>query len=331
VVFQQARITGEAFAWLLVLREAVTLVATRAWGERLLGYYPAPGFRGRGLRGFVAPALVFGMASVVYTIYFHCDVFFVYALRGKNELGAYAAAFRPINPLLVLPWLLMSPIVPVLSATVAEQMDDFVRLVRGACGVAIGIGTTAAVCGVMLAPDLVHLLYKGSYLQGPLSSINAFRWLAIALGMVSVTTVLTASLLALGRERSLLTIGVAALLFNAALNLTLLWRHDFTAAAFVTAATELLYLIAATLAFRLIMHRSAVTWSSALYVAPALITAAILHFTPGGPAPRVACGIALGILSVIGILSIRQTRRLRQELAGASPAMEVLPAEGCKP
>ena len=92
----------------------------------MLGYHPRPGFRGRNLKAFVGPALIFGLASLIYTIYFHCDVFFVLALRGRDELGAYAAAFRPINPLLLLPWLLMVPMVPVLTATVARDRDTFV-------------------------------------------------------------------------------------------------------------------------------------------------------------------------------------------------------------
>ena len=52
------------------------------------------------------------------------------------------------------------------------------------------------VAGVLLAPDLVTLLYRGRYLEGALSCVNAFRWLAVALGLVCVTTVLTASMLA---------------------------------------------------------------------------------------------------------------------------------------
>ncbi len=319
ILFSRLALAGAVFAWLLLLREAFTLLFTKILAERLLGYRPKPGFRGRALRTFVAPALIFGLASLVYTIYFHCDVFFVYALRGRTELGAYAAAFRPINPLLLLPWLLMVPIVPVLTRAAATHRDFLVRQVRSACGLACGIGACGLIAGMLLAPDLVQLLYRGRYLTGPLSCVAAFRWLAIALGEVCVTTVLTASLLADRKEKLLLAIGIAALAVNAAMNLVLLRHYNFTAAGFATAATELLFLICALAAFHLIARRSAMTWHVLVYLLPAGIMGVILYFLPGGPTLRVAVGIALGVLSVSVILLSPAARRFRKEISSASP------------
>jgi O-antigen/teichoic acid export membrane protein len=319
VLFKRLGAAGVAVAWLLIIREALTLLFTKLLAERLLGYHPKPGFRGRALKAFVGPALLFGLASLVYTIYFHCDVFFVYALRGKDELGPYAAAFRPINPLLLLPWLLMVPMVPVLTAFAVKDRELFVRQVRQACGLAAGLGACAAVAGAVLARDLVNLLYRGRYLEGPLSCVNAFRWLAVALGLVCVTTVLTASLLADRNEKLLLTIGTTALLVNAAMNLVLLRRYNFTAAGFATAATELLFLAGALAAFQLVTRRSALTWQSAPYLLPATGMGVVLYYMGGGPALRVVCGIMLGLLSVAAILSSKGARRFRREMAAASP------------
>ena len=319
VIFRRLDLAGAAFAWLLILREAVTLLFTRILAERLLGYHPRPGFRGRALRAFVGPALIFGLASLVYTIYFHCDVFFVYALRGKEELGAYAAAFRPINPLLLLPWLLMVPMVPVLTAIAGKDRAHFVRQVRAACAIALGVGACGLVAGVLLAPDLVQLLYRGRYLAGPLSCVAAFQWLAIALGQVCVTTVLTASLLADHKEKLLLAIGTAALIVNAGMNVLLLQRYNFTAAGFATAATELLFLVGALIAFQIATRRSALTWSALGYLLPGMVMGAILHFLGGGAVVRVAGGIVLGALSVAAILLSLRARRFRSEMAAASP------------
>ena len=325
LIFKRLSMPGMAFAWLLVLREALILLFTKILAERLLGYHPRPGFRGRALRSFVAPALIFGLASLVYTIYFHGDVFFVNALRGPAELGAYAAAFRPINPLLLLPWLMMVPMVPVLTVAARQDRQRFVRQVRGACRLALGLGACGLVAGTLLAPDLVQLLYRGRYLTGPLSTVAAFRWLAVALGEVCVTTVLTASLLADHKEKSLLAIGTSALLLNAVLNLLLLRRYNFTAAGFATAASELLFLICALLAFRFVTHHSALTWDTLPYLLPAAAMGAMLYFavlrsTTGGAALHVVCGIMLGVLSVAAILALPGARQFRKEMAGLPPA-----------
>jgi len=310
-------VAGAAFAWLLVAREGLTLLFTKVLAERLLGYHPKPGFRGRALQAFVGPALTFGLASLVYTIYFHCDVFFVYALRGKEELGAYAAAFRPINPLLLLPWLLMVPMIPVLTTTAASDRRRFAQQVRSACGLALGIGACGLVAGVVLAPDLVQLLYRGRYLSGPLSCVAAFRWLAIALGQVCVTTVLTASLLADRREKLLLTIGISALAVNAVLNLVLLRHYNFTAAGFATAVTEFLFLVCALAGFQIASGRSAMGMQSVAYLAPAVVMGVLLYFLPGAAAVRVSGGIVLGALSVAVILWSPAARRFRQGMRAA--------------
>ena len=326
LLFKRAGVAGAAFAWLVVLREAITLFGTYILAQRLLGYHPKPGFRGRALRAFVGPALLFGLASLVYTIYFHGDVFFVYALRGKDELGAYAAAFRPINPLLLLPWVLMMPLIPVFSATAFRDMTGFVGQVRSACALALGLGACGAVAGTMLAPDLVLLLYKGRYLHGPLSSVDAFRCLAVALGMVFVTSVMTASLLAAGEEKVLLWIGSGALAANATLNLVLLRHHNFTAAGFATAASELLFMLGGLIAFRIVTGQSALSWSSVPYLTPAICLGGVLAFVPGGPVLRVACGIVTGAIAVTVILFMPDARQFRKQIAGASSAAGELPA-----
>ncbi|MGC2111756.1 MAG: oligosaccharide flippase family protein [Candidatus Korobacteraceae bacterium] len=320
VVLMRLNVAGPSFAWLLIVREGFVLLFTMLLADRLLGYRPKPGFRGRALREFIAPALIFGLASLIYTIYFHCDVFFVYALRGKEELGAYAAAYRPINPLLLLPWLLMVPMIPVLTASAAGDRDKFVRQVRGACGLALGLGSCAFVAGVLLAPELVQLLYRGRYLYGALSCVNAFRWLAVALAQVCVTTVLAASLLAHGKEKLLLAIGASAFVVNAAFNLVALHYYNFTAAGFATALTELLYLVCALVAFRLVSGYSALTWESLVYLLPAIAMGTILKFVGGGPAMKVGCGIVLGGLAAAAILFSSGARRFRAEMTGSSPA-----------
>jgi O-antigen/teichoic acid export membrane protein len=318
VVLKKFATAGPEFAWLLVAREAMILLLTMVLGWRLLGYRPKPGLRGRQLSEFLGPALIFGLASLIYTIYFNGDVFFVYVLRGKAELGAYAAAFRPINPLLLLPWLLMVPMIPVLTA-VASDREKFVRQVRSACGLALGIGACGLVGGTLLAPDLVQVLYRGRYLEGALSCVSAFQWLAVALGQVCVTTVLTAALLADRKEKVLLVIGTAALLVNGAFNIVALHYYNFTAAGFATALTEFLFLVGALVAFQWSTGRVALAVGSALYMIPAIVMGGILYWLRGGPVLRVICGIVLGILAVAAILLSRGGRQFRKEMAEAAP------------
>ena len=182
-----------------------------------------------------------------------------WALRGKDELGAYAAAFRPINPLLLLPWLLMVPMIPVLTAAVARDRGAFVNQVRSACGIALGVGACGMIAGVMLAPDLVTLLYSR-----PLSRGRALLRECLPLAVRCAGAGLRhhrvdGIILADGKEKLLLTIGTIALIANVVLNAVLLRHYNFTAAGFATAVTELLFLVGALIAFQVVTGRSAFT------------------------------------------------------------------------
>ena len=163
------------------------------------------------------------------------------------------------------------------------------------------------------------MLYRGRYLAGPLSCVNAFGWLAVALGQVCVTTVLTAALLAERKEKVLLAIGTAALLVNAAITVVALHYYNFTAAGFATALTELLFLVCALVAFQIITGHCPLTLGSALYLLPAIVMGGILYWMRGGPALRVTVGIVLGGLAVTAILFSGGARQFRREIAAVAP------------
>jgi len=199
-----------------------------------------------------------------------------------------------------------------------------VRQVQAIASLALGIGACAAVAGTLLAPDLVQLLYKGRYLHGALSSVNAFRWLALAVGQVCVSTVLMAALLAAKREKLVLAIGTTGLVLNAGLNFVLLRHYNFTAAAFATAVSEFLFFAGSSLAFRHTAGRAALRWRELVYLGPAVVMGLVLSVVPSNAAVRVGCGLVLGSASVIGLLATPKARGLRQELAAEQSAISSL-------
>jgi O-antigen/teichoic acid export membrane protein len=318
-----AHASGPIFALLLVAREATNVVGLRLLGSQLLGYWPKAGFRGRGLGTFMKAAAIYGLAALVHNIYFHGDVFLVSAYRGQSELGAYAAALRPINPLLSLPWIVMVPMVPVLAQLAADDRRRFTREIRSCAAVAIGIGAAGAVVAVLLAPDLLRLLYGGRYLDGDLSAVATFRWLSLAFGSLCVTPVFATAMLADGRERQLLGYGVVALALNLALNLWGLPRLGFVAAAMATAVTQLA--VCATLMTLVLAadqdRAAAVRWLQ--YLGPAAVIAVVLSRLPGAPVVRVGCGVVLGSAAVALLLrgsAGRRRDRRTTDTIDATPA-----------
>lgn len=286
---------GSVFVGLVIVREVTNAWALRRIAARRLGWSAKPRLGGPGLGPFFRAALVQGAAVLLHAAYFHVDVFLVRAILGESALGAYAAAYRPVTPLLSFPGVLMLPVLPVIAAAAgasaaAAVPDTFRRATRALAGV----GALGGVAGAVLAPDLLSLLYGGRFQSGPTDAVPAFRWMSAAFACVFAAAPYTTCLVARGRERTLVVLAALALALNLAGNLVLLPRMGIEAAAIVTAATEFLVLVLAAGA----VGRD-LGWSLPLGAlrAAALggISAILLWFVPGPHAVRAGAGIAVGL------------------------------------
>jgi O-antigen/teichoic acid export membrane protein len=324
LVFHARGVNGVGFAWLLVVRELVSALLTWILAVRILGYSPAPGLGGRGLGEFLGPAAVFGAAVLAHDLYFYTDVFLVRLLRGEAQLGAYAAALRPLNPLLLLPSILMLPLLPVFSATALRNRGHLAAQVGGAAALVGGIGALGAAAGIALAPDLVQLLYGGRYLQGDLQAVTAFRWLCLALCATFTAAPFTTALLADGRERTLLALGTLGVLVNVGGNALLLPVYGFTAAAATTAATEALVGVGAVWAFGRVGGLPMLGLSPIAVLALAIGAIASTAALPGPGMPRIAAGAVVTTLGAFLLLSLPGARRFRQEIDRRPPEGERL-------
>ena len=289
-------VAGALFASLLCFRDVTNLVGTMLIACRRLGYRPRPSLRDRGLPPLLKSAFIQGLAVLVQITYFHIDVLLVRVMRGEAELGAYAAAFRPINPLLLLPGTLMAPVLPVLVATAVKNLKRFREQVVNAAVLLLGIGALGAVAGILAAPELLNVLYDGRYLGGALNAAPAFAWLCAAFFCVFATAPLGTALLAVGREGSLLRIALAGLALNVVGNLLLIPRMGFEAAALTTAATEA-FVLACTAA-TVIRHLGRGGWALPAFaaLAPACALALVIFACAPDGITRVAVAVVGGSL-----------------------------------
>jgi len=316
LVLHRLGAAGSSFAWLPVLREALGASAILVLAARLLGYWPRPGLRGRGLRRLLAPAAVLGAAVAAHDLYFYVDVFLVRLLRGEAELGAYSAALRLLNPLLGLPFVLTVPLLPVFSAAALAGRQRLADLVGGAAALLGGLGALAAAAGLGLAADLLRALYAGRYLEGGHGAVGAFRWLCVALLATALAAPFVSALLASGSERALLAISALGLAVNVAGNLLFVPRYGFTAAAATTALTEAIVCVAASEALR----RSGVRVGlAAALPAPLALAAGILALTsvlPGSALVRIGAGALATAAGALYLVSRPAAREFRRGLAG---------------
>ncbi len=309
--FSILHIAGAFWALLHTVRELVSVAGVKSLAVRLLGFRPRAGFRARGLRPFFAMAVVQGSAALLQIALIQTDVFFVRGLRGETELGAYAAALRPLQPLFLFPELLFVPLFPAFAAAAERDRPRFARLIRAATSVFVGVGAIGLALGFQLATQLLHLLYGGKYLEGELSCVAASRWLLLGLYFAFASASHRAALLADHGERFLLATNAIALSANAVANVFLLPRYGFVAAAWTHAAAQAFVWASLFVAAR---ARSGARLLPAL---PALLSALgiFLVLLPAeGTLWKLPLGSVLGLVALLVVAFSKDARALRGEL-----------------
>lgn len=308
------------FAWLIIGREVLGGITIALLARKRIGFSPRLGLRGRGFAKFLRSAFVQGLAVLLHAAYFHIDVFIVREMLAEEDLGAYAAAYRPITPLLMVPAILMTPLLPALSSVHGRDESDFNLRTRQFFDLLLGVGAIAAVSGVALSPDLLRILYGGAFQSAPLDSTEAFQWMSAALGMVFAAGPLSTALVAAGRERVLVKIGIAALAMNVIGNLWLLPIGGFTAAATVTAATEGLVLLLMFLAVRVHLGVQIPIRNVLRSLIPAALVACILALVPFHGPIRVGFAVIVSGLGLALLLRLQGRSLRRRRSKGAASA-----------
>jgi len=218
---------GAFFVSQVVQAVVLTLTTRRVTGIRVRGALPVA-------RRLLGQALPLGVAGLAVTAYYKLDSILVFEIAGARENAFYAAAYRFLDALQVVPMTAISVFVPVFMRFRAEDRRRAASVHRLGTVLLMAVAVPIAACGAVLAPTVADLVYGDEYVEtGVLLRIMLPAFVGISLGYVA-----TGILVAEHLVRPYLVIAVTAAILNVALNLALIPRYGATAAAWVTLATE---------------------------------------------------------------------------------------------
>lgn len=298
------------------------LNALVAWvdARRRTGFWILPRVRS-GASDFLRLAWPQGRFVLLQLAWFHVDMPLMRWLCGEEELGLYAAATRPVLPLLLVPGMLVLPLLPRIASADAATVRVLVSKVTT---LLLGIGAVGVVASLFAAEELLALIYPEARATAP-ATVTSLRWLGIAFGAVFLASAPLAALTARRHERMLLRTGVVALLMNVLANLCWTPASGAGAAAAITAATELVVAGGALLLWW--RHEGHPLHVQLLLPAllPAGLLACLLAFMelPGWGVLLLAA-LALSVFFVLPPLAalrreVRGIGREHPELAGSAP------------
>lgn len=239
-----------------------------------------------------------GAAAALTTLYYRVDALFVYRFSGAAEAGFYAAAYRFLDVLQLLPAALVAVVLPVLASVRRADEARARRVVSLAVGVAAAAGAGVAFGGLVVGRPVVAAVYGSGFARaGTILPILGLAFFSIATGYVYAN-----ALIARGDERVLGAVAAVAAVASIVADALVVPRWGGVGAAWVTVATE--YAVSTSLALRL--HRRGALvfpWSRVgRSVLAGAVMAALAWPLRGWPAAALVPAFAVAYLGLVVLL-----------------------------
>lgn len=183
----------------------------------------------------ISESVPFWLNTVFILIYFKIDMVMLSIMKGDSVVGWYAASYRLIDALALLPAVLMNTMYPVFSKFYVSSKDslDFafkmsLKLLT-VISIPIGIGTT------ILAERIITLIYGVEYSPSTIA-LQILIWASV-LSFINYTP--ATYLNSINRQRTLMIFTFTGAIINLILNFILIPQFSYEGAAVATVFTEL--------------------------------------------------------------------------------------------
>jgi len=219
-----------AFAAVTAVVNAVQLVVARR--ELPFGLRTAR----RQRRELIAIGIPFAIASLLYLGYTEIDQVLVFQYAGERAAGLYGAANRVFSRALVVPTSILATMFPMIAAAYGTSLTRLRALVQTASEVLLTVTLPPVCLVVVIARPLMKLMFGVQFeAAGPALAILMIQFAITAFSFVAGDLVMVLRL-----QRRYVAYAAAGLILNVVLNIVLIPRYGFLAAAWVSVATEAL-------------------------------------------------------------------------------------------
>lgn len=196
-------------------------------------------------------SLPMGIVIVLGLIYFKVDTLILSLLKESKDVGIYGAPYKVIEILLALPPMFMGAVFPVLSRYIATK-DQRLPLAMQKTFDFLAILALPLVAGTLMLAFPIMKLVAGeefalssttSFLNVPITTSITLQILIFAVGLSYLSQFFSYLVVAAGKQQLLIKPFIWGTLFNIALNIILIPKFSYAAAASITVVSEVLLLI----------------------------------------------------------------------------------------
>lgn len=205
--------------------------------KRFFNFFPQPLFNIRDIKEILNIAWPIGISLIFNLIYFRADVLILTFTRSQVEVGYYGFAYQFFETALTIPIYLTNALLPVLAALKVKDFATYRKSLRKWFFV-FAAGSAVVTTGLLIVSVLIPL-----YDQRFIPSQSALTILALGMPFFFLSAFLWHIILVEGKQKALIFVYATGAVFNLILNLILIPRHGFVAAAIVTIVSEFFVLI----------------------------------------------------------------------------------------
>lgn len=202
--------------------------------------------------GFIPPSIniqtmkeiIFGgipmwLIGVFAMIYFRIDIIMLSLMVGDQVVGWYSAAYKLIDALNFIPYIIFVSTFPSMSRLFLEDKELLLTLLNRVIRYLIYLSLPITTGTIILSDRILKFIYGGQFNN---SSV-ALQILIVAEALVFVTFILAMTLKSIGREKQVTYTLLFLSIFNILFNLILIPKYTYVGAAIATVASEILSLI----------------------------------------------------------------------------------------
>jgi len=196
-----------------------------------------PGEVAAGMRSMLQLGVPLGMATTFGIISYKIDTVMLTEMMGKAATGIYVLGHRALDILLIVPNLFATALFPALMRYAERSPADARRFSERALRYMLVCMLPLTWFMVLAARPVIEWFARGTDAADPsqfADSILVLQLVVWGLPFQSASNVLNRTLMAAGRERTFLWIGLSALVTNVALNLLFIPRWGYNGAAVAT-------------------------------------------------------------------------------------------------
>ena len=202
------------------------------------------GFPSLALRGVTSPArpllregFPLLLNSLLMTVFFRFDTFIIQAFQGAAAVAIYGVGYKFISLTQIIPPVVVNALFPLLARRAQNDRDGMQRAYIGTLRLLITLAMPLAMAIMVLAMPLATLLAeKPEYLPNAGYALMLTIWY---LPFSYINGLTQYVVIALGKQRTITQAFAITAIFNIALNLILIPRYGYMAAAAITVASEL--------------------------------------------------------------------------------------------